>query len=67
MILLPIIYCQYAHQKYWNIASYVLSLECPEEVVDDRSLYDKLQEQKKKKEEEYEEEQRNSKLSSHIH
>ena len=30
-------------------------VECPEEVIDNRSLYDKLQEQKLKKDEEYEE------------
>ena len=30
-------------------------LECPEEPVDNRCLYDKLEEQKQKKQEEYEE------------
>lgn len=33
--------------------SYTLIPECPEEVVDNRSLYERLQEQKDKKEQEY--------------
>ncbi|XP_029634169.1 PSME3-interacting protein isoform X2 [Octopus sinensis] len=47
-------------QKEWEkVRQPDQPLECPEEVVDNRSLFDKLQEQKKKKEDEYEEEQRN--------
>ncbi|GAB1600417.1 PSME3-interacting protein-like [Argonauta hians] len=47
-------------QKEWEkVRKPDQPLECPEEVFDDRSLFDKLQEQKRKKDEEYEEEQRN--------
>lgn len=40
---------------------YACFVECPEEVVDNRSLYDKLQEQKLKKDEEFEEQHKLSK------
>jgi hypothetical protein len=42
---------------------YTCFVECPEEVIDNRSLYDKLQEQKLKKDEEYEEQHKLSKNS----
>lgn len=50
-------------KMYWQVIyhfavsilymSYTLIPECPEEVVDNRSLYERLQEQKDKKEQEY--------------
>lgn len=46
-----------------NLIKYTCFVECPEEVIDNRSLYDKLQEQKLKKDEEYEEQHKLSKNS----